>query len=116
MTTQVHGDIAVPQPHGGALRPFARGNRANPGGRVKGLAALVRAQTAEGAELVAFMLKVLRSPKRPLRLRMEAAVWLADRGWGRATLPVTDAEGGPMRFTLVLSAAGAPGEADDGDG
>jgi hypothetical protein len=56
----------------------------NPGGRPKGLAALVREETREGAELVAYMLAVLRHPKQPTALRMAAAQWLADRGFGKA--------------------------------
>lgn len=65
-------------------RPFLPGNSANPGGRPKGLAALVREQTKDGAELVRFMLGVLRGRKTPLRYRLEAAAWLADRGFGKA--------------------------------
>ena len=69
-------------------RPFRPGQSGNPGGRPKGavvLAALIREQTADGAELVDFMLNVLRGRRKaPLRLRMEAAAWLADRGFGKA--------------------------------
>ena len=65
-------------------RPFAPGNSANPGGRPKGLASLVRERTKDGAELVEFMLRVLRARKHPLRYRLEAAAWLADRGFGKA--------------------------------
>jgi hypothetical protein len=96
---------------------FKPGQSGNPGGRAKGLASLVREQTRDGAELVEFMLSVLRGKKKaPLRLRMEAAAWLADRGFGRVAQPLTGADGGPMRFTLALSAAGAAGEAEDDDG
>jgi hypothetical protein len=76
--------VASPQNRGENGR-FTPGNRANPGGRPKGIASLVREQTKDGAELVAFMLSVLRGRKKaPLRLRMEAAAWLADRGFGKA--------------------------------
>jgi len=68
------------------LRPWPKGQSGNPGGRPKGLAALVRAETDEGAELVAFMLDVLRGKRRaPTALRLQAVQWLADRGWGKAT-------------------------------
>jgi hypothetical protein len=102
-------------------RPFLPGNSANPGGRPKGLAALVREQTKDGQELVRFMLGVLRGRKTPLRYRLEAAAWLADRGFGKVSQPLTGEGGGPLRFTLVLSAAGAPveegvEEGADGDG
>ena len=68
----------------GVTGRFLPGNRANPGGRPKGLAALVREETKDGAELVAYMLAVLRHPKQPTALRMAAAQWLADRGFGKA--------------------------------
>jgi hypothetical protein len=61
-------------------------NDGNGGGRPKGLAALVQAETRGGAELVAFMLRVLRHDKTPTALRMQAAVWLADRGFGKAVV------------------------------
>ena len=95
---------------------FQPGNRANPGGRPKGLAALVREQTDDGAELVAFMLRVLRGRKQPTRLRMEAAAWLADRGFGKVPMPLEHGGpgGAPLRFTLLLSAAA--GAEDDADG
>jgi len=65
-------------------RPFLPGNRANPGGRPRGLAALVRDQTMDGAELIEFYLRIFRGKRQPLRYRFEAAAWLADRGFGKA--------------------------------
>ena len=63
---------------------FVPGVSGNPQGRPKGFAAIIREETREGAELVAYMLAVLRHPKQPTALRMAAAQWLADRGFGRA--------------------------------
>lgn len=63
---------------------FVAGQSGNPTGRPKGFAAIIREETREGAELVAYMLAVLRHPKQPTALRMAAAQWLADRGFGRA--------------------------------
>ena len=63
---------------------FKPGTSPNPGGRPKSLASLVREQTKDGQELVRFMLGVLRGRKTPLRYRLEAAAWLADRGFGKA--------------------------------
>jgi hypothetical protein len=101
---------------GAAPRPwlFQPGRSGNPGGRKKTLAALIRAQTGDGAELVAFMLHVLRGARvdgrkrAPLRLRMEAAAWLADRAFGKVPQPLehAGADGHPLRFTLLLGDAG----------
>jgi hypothetical protein len=79
----------VPENRGvtGRFLPSVSGN---PGGRPKGLAAMVQAETRAGAELVGFMLRVLRDQRQPTVLRMQAAQWLADRGFGK---PVQQLEG-----------------------
>jgi hypothetical protein len=61
---------------------------------VNGLAAQVRHATGQGRELVAFHLDVLhgkpiprpgRQPLKPnIDQSLEAARWLADRGWGKS--------------------------------
>lgn len=45
----------------------------------------IRAQTADGAEQVDFMLALFRGHVKGARLRdrMDAATWLADRGFGK---------------------------------
>ena len=80
---------------------FIPGNRANPGGRPRGVAALVKSRTRNGADIVAFMVRVLQGrlyeyPDLPPGLhrgvarvpspeeRLEAARWLADRAFGKA--------------------------------
>jgi len=46
---------------------------------------LIRQETRDGVELVEFMLKVLRGEiKAPVKYQMEAARWLAERGFGKA--------------------------------
>jgi hypothetical protein len=57
----------------------------NPGGRPKGLVRAIREQTDDGEHLVEFMLRVFRGEvdDASLRHRMEAATWLADRGFGK---------------------------------
>jgi hypothetical protein len=71
-------------PHG---RPFPKGVSGNPGGRPKGLVHRIREETGDGAELVAYMLGVFRDEREPTRTRIEAATWLADRGYGKPTQP-----------------------------
>jgi hypothetical protein len=64
---------------------IAKGNSLNPGGRPKGLAARIRAETADGALLVETMLNIVRARtiKSTARDRIEAVRWLADRAYGR---------------------------------
>jgi hypothetical protein len=83
-------------------RPFLPGQSGNPGGRPKLLSTLVKEQTQDGAELVEFMVRVLRNKRQSMRLRMEAAAWLADRGFGKALqqMELTGADGGPMEIVF----------------
>ena len=69
------------------LRPFKPGQSGNPGGRPKGLVSRIRQQTREGEELVDYMLRVFRDENASRRDRMQAADWLADRGFGKPTQP-----------------------------
>lgn len=93
--------MAVERDQGGRYLP---GHNGNQGGRPKGLAAYIRDQTGDGVEIVTLMLRVLRGQVRGLKPhhRLEAATWLADRGWGKATQT--------MEFTGQVSAV--PGEID----
>lgn len=78
----------------GLRPPWQPGESGNPGGRPKGagsLAALVRQLTQDGAEVAHFYFAVFngRFPgkgggKVTPAQRMEAAAWLADRGFGRS--------------------------------
>jgi hypothetical protein len=85
---------------------FVKGHQAHErSGRPKGLAALVRARTRDGAELVDLMLSVLRDEIQDTRVvdRITAAEWLADRGWGKAVQvsELTGEDGGPLLITYV---------------
>jgi len=79
---------------------FVPNHPPTPNRRQKGLASLIRWQTDEGRRLVALMWRIARGGKfsvstvtklglvecrvRPsVRDRMDAAAWLADRGWGK---------------------------------
>jgi hypothetical protein len=66
-------------------RPFPKGVSANPGGRPKGLALRAREATKDGETIIEFMLRVFNGeePGCNTKLRMEAAGWFSDRGWGK---------------------------------
>jgi len=61
----------------------------NPGGRPKGLSRRVRELVGDdGHEIAEFMFGVLSDETERTADRMEAAKWLADRGFGKAALVV----------------------------
>jgi hypothetical protein len=107
---------------GKGFMPGHSGNPKGLNGRQKGLAAMVRTQTRDGTVLVRLMYRILRGGKfkrtivtrtggtadalvRPsIRDRLDAAVWLAERGWGK---PKEMGEGsGRPPFMIVLPGHG----------
>lgn len=76
---------------------WRKGQSGNPGGRPKGLSRYIREQTREGEELAEFVLSIFRTSKSG-RERMEAASWLADRGFGkpRQGVELSGEGGGPV--------------------
>lgn len=80
-------------------RPFAPGNKANPGGRpklpedVKHVRELAREYTQEAVDGLVAVLKTGSGPAR-----VAAANALLDRGWGKAAQPLTGegGEGAPI--------------------
>ena len=67
------------------LRPWQKGQSANPGGRPKGVRARIAEETNDGADILEGFLKVARGEERcTARDRLDAWRYLADRLWGRA--------------------------------
>jgi hypothetical protein len=62
---------------------FPKGISGNPGGRAPGLGTYIRTKTQDGHAIADFMLAVMTDTGRKIDQRMEAATWLADRGFGK---------------------------------
>ena len=65
------------------------GHSRGTGGRPKGLPRYVRELVGDdGRRIADFMLGVLEDESERTETRMQAAQWLADRGFGRCPLPL----------------------------
>ena len=67
-----------------------------------GFRELIKESTADGSELVEVVLNVLRDQTASNRERMEAATWLADRGFGRPTVDIALEPPEDRWFTIDL--------------
>jgi uncharacterized protein DUF5681 len=84
--------MSVVQSNGQATRPggitgagFKPGVSGNPGGRPKGLSRRVRELVGENGEAIAeYVHSVMNDDRARTADRLEAAKWLADRGFGKA--------------------------------
>jgi hypothetical protein len=72
---------------------FAPGSSGNPGGRPRCLARAVRELVGENGEaIVQFWLDLMHDETARAADRLEASRLLAERGWGKATLPIAAVE------------------------
>jgi hypothetical protein len=68
---------------------FVPGVSGNPGGRPRGLTRRVRELVGDdGYEIARFMYEVMSNEKARTADRLDAARWLADRGFGRSVQPM----------------------------
>lgn len=96
---------------GAHLKPyqFRRGVSGNPSGRPqnKGLAAMIREKTEDGAAVVRVLVDVLegREPRAKVADRIEAARLLMDRAWGRPlqAMELSGPDGGPIQSLNVMA-------------
>ena len=58
--------------------------------------------TADGSELTDFVLSVFRDENASNKERMDAATWLADRGFGKPTVNAAAQAPGIGDFTIVI--------------
>ena len=63
----------------------------------------IKQSTADGDELIEVVLGVLRDQTASNRERMEAATWLADRGFGKPASVRDDDVPGIGDFTIVIN-------------
>ena len=82
---------------------FLAGQSGNPSGRPKAFRAYIKESTAEGSELIEVVLAVLRDQNASNRERVEAATWLADRGFGKPAPVRDDDVPGIGDFTIVIN-------------
>ena len=81
---------------------FLAGQSGNPGGRPVGFREQIKESTSEGKELVEVVLGVLRDQTASNRERMEAAIWLADRGFGKPTVDIALEPSEDRWFTIDI--------------
>ncbi|MCX8278549.1 MAG: hypothetical protein OTJ43_09830 [Dehalococcoidia bacterium] len=81
---------------------FLAGQSGNPGGRPVGFHSYIQERTADGSELTDFVLSVFRDENASNKERMDAATWLADRGFGKPTVNAAAQAPGIGDFTIVI--------------
>lgn len=90
MGAEDKGQDVVPQNRRGTGKRhpdgrFVKGQSGNPGGRPRGMVQKIREATDDGEQIADFILQVFHGEVEGVKLkdRLEAATWLADRGFGK---------------------------------
>jgi len=81
---------------------FLAGQSGNPGGRPVGFHNYIQERTGDGSELTDFVLSVFRDENASNKERMDAATWLADRGFGKPTVNSGAQAPGIGDFTFII--------------
>ena len=82
---------------------FLAGQSGNPGGRPVSFHNYTQERTADGSELTDFVLSVFRGENgASTKERMDAATWLADRGFGKPTVNAGSQAPGFGDFTITI--------------
>ena len=82
---------------------FLAGKSGNPGGRPVGFHNYIQERTSDGSELTDFVLSVFRGENgASTKERMDAATWLADRGFGKPTVNAGSQAPGFGDFTITI--------------
>ena len=82
---------------------FLAGQSGNPGGRPVGFHNYIQERTGDGSELTDFVLSVFRGENgASTKERMDAATWLAARGFGKPTVNSGSQAPGIGDFTFII--------------
>ena len=82
---------------------FLAGQSGNPGGRPVGFHNYIQERTSDGSDLTDFVLSEFRDENVSNKERMDAATWLADRGFGKPTVNAAAQAPGFGEFTIKIS-------------
>jgi hypothetical protein len=85
----------------GHNRPLHSWTKRQPRRSSRGLS-YIQERTADGSELTDFVLSVFRDENASNKERMDAATWLADRGFGKPTVNAAAQAPGIGDFTIVI--------------
>lgn len=108
MSAKKPSSSAASEPRGrGPGRRFVKGQSGNPGGRKPGLGNVREMARTYTLQAITTLAMIMRDNDEQSASRVRAAEALLDRGWGKATQPISGEDGNPieMRNARELSDA-----------